>query len=157
MINIASLSIFFWRYALDTACYVLNKISSKSVNKIPYEMQTRHKMVLSHLRVWRCLTYIKWLKTNKLGLRSDKCLFVGYPKKIKGYYFYLTEEQKVFINNRTVFLKREFFSGGTDATKIEFGKVREVRKLAYTELDLIGESNSESVEAPLRRSNRVLY
>ena len=38
MMEFANLPIFFWRYALETACYILNKISSKSVDKTPYEI-----------------------------------------------------------------------------------------------------------------------
>ena len=92
MIGFASLSISFWRYACESACYILNKISSKPVSKILYEMWTVCKPALSHLRVWRCPAYVKHLKTDKLGPRSDKCLFVRYSKEIKGYYFYLADE-----------------------------------------------------------------
>ena len=55
-------------------------------------METGYKPALSHLKVWRCLAYIKCLKTDKLEPRYDKCLFVGYPKEIKGYYFYLADK-----------------------------------------------------------------
>ena len=48
------------------------------------------------------------MKTNKLGPKSDKYLFIRYPKEIKRYYFYLTDEQKVFVSNRTVFLEKNF-------------------------------------------------
>ena len=97
----------------------------------------------------------KYLKTNKLRPRSDKYLFVGYQKKIKGYYFYLTEEQKMFISNRTVFLENIFLGEGTNAIKIELNKVCKVEIPTHTESDLIEESNPESVEVPLRRSDRV--
>ena len=51
MMDFATLPIFFLGYALETIYYILNKISSKSVNKIPYEIWSGHKPVLSHLRV----------------------------------------------------------------------------------------------------------
>ena len=78
------------------------------------------------------MAYVKCLKIDKLGPRFDKCLFVGYPKKIKGYYFYLAEEQKMFVSNRIIFLEREFLSEGTDAIKIELDKVNEVEKSTHT-------------------------
>ena len=81
---------------LESACYLLNKVPSKSVTKISYEIWIGRKPVLSHLRVWGCPTYVKRLITDKLGPRSDKCYFIGYPKETKGYYFYLVDEQKVF-------------------------------------------------------------
>ena len=70
-----------------------------------------------------CSAYIKRLKTDKLGPRSNKCLFVGYPKEIKRYYFYLADEQKVFISNRTIFLEKEFLRKGTNVSKIELDEV----------------------------------
>ena len=69
-------------------------------------MWTRRKLVLSHLRIWGCPTYVKCLKTDKLGPRPDKCLFVGYPEETKGYFFYLADEQKVFVSNRSLSRKR---------------------------------------------------
>ena len=126
MMDFVTLPISFWGYALSTVCYVLNKVSSKSVNKIPYEIWTGRKPMLSYLRVWGCPTYVKCLKTDKFGSRSDKYLFVGYSKEMKAYYFYLIEEQKVFVSNKVVFLEREFFYERIDATKIELGEVREV-------------------------------
>ena len=92
MMGFASLPISFWRYALKITRYILIKVPSKSVDKTSYEIWTGCKLVLSHLRVWGCPTYVKCLKTDKLGLKFDKCLFIGYPKKIKGYYFYLIAE-----------------------------------------------------------------
>ena len=82
MMRFASLLIYFWRYALEIACYVLNKVSSKSVTKIPYEIWIGCKPTLSHLRIWDYLAYIKYLQTDKLGPRFDKCKFIGYSKKL---------------------------------------------------------------------------
>ena len=70
------------------------KVPSKSIDKTPYEIRTRHKLVLSHLRVWGCPAYVKRLKTDKLRLKSDRYLFVEYLKKTKGYYFYLTVNKR---------------------------------------------------------------
>ena len=77
-------------------------------------------------------------------------MFVGYPKKIKGYYFYLAVEQKVFISSRIVFLEKEFLGKGANACKIELDEVHEVERTTHIELGSIGDSNSEPVEAPLR-------
>ena len=45
--------------------------------------------MLSHLKIWGYPAYVKHLKTDKLRPKFDRCLFVGYPKKTKEYYFYL--------------------------------------------------------------------
>ena len=59
MMGFASLLIFFQGYALESACYILNKILSKSLSKTSHEMWIGHKPALSHLRVWGCPAYIK--------------------------------------------------------------------------------------------------
>ena len=161
MMDFSSPSIFFQGYALESACYVLNKVPSKSMNKLPYEIWTGHKSVLSYLRIWGCPAYIRHLKIDKLRSRSDKCIFMGYPKETKGYYFYLADEQKIFISNKAHFLEKKFFSKGISASKIEFDKVRRVEKPTQssesTELDCI-ESNPKSIiDVPLRRSDRVSH
>ena len=157
MIDFVSLPISFWGYALETTCYILNKVPSKSVDITLYEIWTGCKPMLSHLKVWGCPAYIKHLKIDKLGPKSDKYLFVRYPKKIKGYYFYLTEESKVFVSNRTVFVKKRFLEKRTNASTIELAKVYEVEELTHTESNLIEESNPEPVEALLKRFDRVPY
>ena len=113
--------------------------------------------MLSHLRVWGCLAYVKHLKTDKLGPKSDRCLFVGYPKETKRYYFYLDAEQKVFVSSRIDLLKKKFLGEGANVCKIKLDEVHEVEGSIHTELDLIGESNSEPIEVPLKRSGRVPY
>ena len=107
---------------------------SKSVDKTPYEIWTGHKPVLSYLRVWGCPTYIKHLKIDKLGPKFDRCLFVRYPKKTKGYYFYLTAEQKMFVSSWAVFLEKEFLGERANTCKIELDKVHELERLTHTEL-----------------------
>ena len=82
--------------------------------------------MLSHLRVWGCPSYVKCLKTDKLGLKFDRYLFVGYPKKTKGYYFCLAAEQKVFVSSRTIFLKKKFLGKGANAYKIELDEVYKI-------------------------------
>ena len=94
MMEFAGLPISFWGYALESAYYILNRIPIKSIAKTPYEIWTGHKPTFSYLRIWGCPAYVMHLEIDKLGQRSDKCLFVGYPKESKGYYFYLPEKQE---------------------------------------------------------------
>ena len=86
-------------------------------------MWTRCKPLVLHLRVWGCPTYVKHLDSDKLSPRSDRCLFIGYPKETIGYFFYLKDEQKVFVALRAIFLEKGFLGEGTVASKIELGEV----------------------------------
>ena len=95
---------------------------------MPYEKWIGRKPVLSHLRIWRYPAYVKHLITDKLRPRSDKCNFIRYPKEIKGYYFYLADEQKIFVSLKAIFLEKEFLGEGTIASKVELEEVRQVKK-----------------------------
>ena len=158
MMGFAELPVSFWGHALESACYILNRGSSKSIVKTPYEIWTGRKPTLSHLRVWGCLAYIKHLQSDKLGPKSDRRLFVGYPKESKGYYFYLSKEQRLFIVLRATFLKKEFLREGTEASKVELREVQQIEEPTHswtaTKSALI-RSNTESIEDPIRRSGRV--
>ena len=62
------------------------------------------------------------LITDKLGPRSDKCYLIGYPKETKGYYFYLADEQKVFVSLKAIFLEKEFLGKETVTSKVKLGE-----------------------------------
>ena len=104
MMSPTDLPFTFWGYALETAAFTLNRVPSKAVEKTPYEMWTGKRPSLSFLKIWGCEAYVKRQVSNKLEPKSDKCLFVGYPKETKGYYFYNPIENKVFVARNGVFL-----------------------------------------------------
>ena len=62
------------------------------------------------MKVWGCKAFVKRLVSDKLGPKSDKCYFVGYPKETKGYWFYNPAENKIVVARTTVFLERELVS-----------------------------------------------
>ena len=51
--------------------------------------------------------------------------FMGYPKEIKGYYFYNASENKVFVTWDGVFLEREHISKGTSGSKVQLKEIQE--------------------------------
>ncbi|NEY13655.1 hypothetical protein DDE04_09140, partial [Bifidobacterium pseudocatenulatum] len=118
----ANLPDSFWGYALQTAALILNNAPSKSVERTPYEMWYGKRPKMSFLKIWGCEAYVKRLSSNKLGSKSDKCYFVGYPKETRGYYFYNPIEGKVFVARTAVFLEKEFLSKGTSGRKLEHGE-----------------------------------
>ena len=99
----------FWGYALETVVYLLNRVLSKSIEAIPYEMWYGKKPILSYMRIWGCPAYVMYIESDKLEAKSDKCLFVGYPNEIRGYYFYNPTEQKMFVLRHATFLEKDFF------------------------------------------------
>ena len=47
-----------------------------------YGIWTNKDPYFSHLKVWGCPAQKKQTLSNKLEVKSDRCLFIGYPKEI---------------------------------------------------------------------------
>nr|GEY66371.1 retrotransposon protein, putative, Ty1-copia subclass [Tanacetum cinerariifolium] len=100
MFNLTKLPLSFWDYALESlesVVRILNMVPTKNVDKTPYEIWHGKAPNLSYLKVWGCEAYVKRDSADKLHQRSIKCIFVGYPKKTMGYYFYFPPENKVIV------------------------------------------------------------
>ncbi|KAG8497104.1 hypothetical protein CXB51_008305 [Gossypium anomalum] len=97
MMSHADLPTSFWGHALETAIFTLNRVLSKSVQKMPYEMWTGKHPSMSFMKIWGCKAYVKHQTSTKLEPKSKRCIFVGYPKETKGYYFFNPTENKVFV------------------------------------------------------------
>ncbi|GJW38287.1 retrotransposon protein, putative, ty1-copia subclass [Tanacetum coccineum] len=97
MMNLTTLPLSFWDYALEFATRILNMVPSKKVDKTPYELWYGKVLNLSYLKVWGCDTLVKWDTTDKLQQRSIKCISIGYPKETMGYYFYFPPKNKIVV------------------------------------------------------------
>ena len=75
------------------------------------------------MKVWGCPAYVKQMMSDKLEAKSNKCLFVGYPKETIGYQFYNTLEQKVFVSKHVVFLEKKFLLKDS-GSKVEIEEVQ---------------------------------
>ena len=84
MMSLTNLPLSFWGYALETTTFTLNRAPSKSVEMTPYELWFGEKPKLSFLKVWGCDTYVKRLQPDKPEPKSEKCVFIGYPKETIG-------------------------------------------------------------------------
>jgi len=42
------------REALKTVVYLLNRVSSKTVTKTPYELWSKKSLSIRHLHIWNC-------------------------------------------------------------------------------------------------------
>ena len=89
----------------------------------PYELWFSKKPKLSFLKVWGCDTYVKRLQRDKLEPKSEKCVFIGYPKETIGYTFYHGSEGKIFVPKNGTFLEKEFLSKEVSGRKVELDEV----------------------------------
>ena len=66
---------------------------------------------------------MKKFQPDKLEPKSEKCVFIEYPKEAVGYTFYHRSEGKLFIAENGSFLEKEFLSKEVSGRKIELDEV----------------------------------
>ena len=93
---------------------------------------------MSFLEVWGCDAYVKKLQPDKLEPKSEKCVFIGYPRETVGYTFYHISEGKTFVAKNGSFLE-EFLSKEVSGRKLELDEV------IVPSLELASSSSEKSV------------
>ena len=66
---------------------------------------------------------MKKLQPDKLEPKSEKCVFIGYPKETVGYTFHHRSNGKIFVAKNGYFLEKEFLSKEVSGRKVEFDEV----------------------------------
>ena len=94
---LTDLPLLFWGYALETTAFTLNRAPSKSIEMTLYELWFSNKPKLLFLKVWSCDAYVKKFQPDKLEPKSEKCVFIEYPKVTIGYTFYHKSNGKLFV------------------------------------------------------------
>ena len=138
---------------METTANILNRVSSKTVSSIPYEIWRGKKPNLKYLKIWRYLAYVKRNFGHKLDARADKYLFVGYPRDSIGYLFFHPTEQKVFVSRHATFLEKEFILQKGSGRSIELGEVQEIQ-IDNSQPNHINKGEPEYT-TPIRRSDKV--
>ncbi|KAG8503242.1 hypothetical protein CXB51_001188 [Gossypium anomalum] len=87
------------------------------------------------MKIWGCKVYVKRQTSTKLEPKSERCIFVGYLKETKGYYFFNPTENKVFVARTGVFLEREFISRKRSGRKIKLEEIRESQDTTEPEIE----------------------
>ncbi|GKB30587.1 hypothetical protein Tco_0869988 [Tanacetum coccineum] len=72
MMNLTTLPLSFWEYALESAVRILNMVPTKKVDKTLYELWFGKVPNLSYLKVWGCEALVKRDTPDKLQQRSVK-------------------------------------------------------------------------------------
>ena len=121
--SLTDLPLSFWGYALKTAAFTFKRAPSKSVETTQSELWFGKKPKLSFLKVWDCDAYMKRFHPDKLKPKSEKYVFIGYPKETVGYTFYHKSEGKTFVAKFGVFLEKEFLSKEVSGRKVELDEV----------------------------------
>ena len=123
MMSLTDLPLSFWGYALETVAFTLNRASSKSLEMTLYDLWFSKKPKLSFLKVWGCDAYVKKFHPDKLKPKSEKYVFIGYPKETVGYTFYHRSKGTTFVAKNGSFLEKEFLSKEVSGRNVELDEV----------------------------------
>ena len=121
MMSLTDLPLSFWGYALETAAFTLNRAPSKSVETTPCELWFGKKPKLSFLKFG--VAMLIWKSFILIKLKSEKCVFIGYPKETIGYTLYHRSEGKIFVAKIGSFLEKEFLSKEVSGRKLELDEI----------------------------------
>ncbi|KAH9650254.1 hypothetical protein KPL70_026300 [Citrus sinensis] len=91
MLNENALPKYFWAEAVNTACYVLNRVLIRpNLNKTPYELWKDRKPNIGYFKVFGCKCFVLNTKDNlgKFDSKFDVGIFLGYSNSSKAYRVY---------------------------------------------------------------------
>src|SRR4051812_23563313 len=94
MINETNMAKHVWAEAINTTCYIQNRISIRAIlNKTPYELWKNRKPNISYFHPFVCVCYILSTEDhlNKFDSKAQKCFLLGYSEHSKGYRVYNTK------------------------------------------------------------------
>lgn len=92
-----------WGEALYTSVYILNRLSTDTLQCTPFEMWEKRKPDLKMLQIFGSTVYVKRLGTlKKLEERSKRLYMIGYAPN--GYRLWNTEEERIIIARDVKFL-----------------------------------------------------
>lgn len=116
MMSQTTLPLFLWGEALKTVAYILNRVPTKATIRTPYELWTKRKPSLNHIRVWGCPAEAKPYRPDerKLNTKTVSCYFVGYSERSRGYKFYDLTSKVFFETNSVKFFEDTLVPGGND-------------------------------------------
>ncbi|GJT34941.1 retrotransposon protein, putative, ty1-copia subclass [Tanacetum coccineum] len=134
MMNLTTLPISFWDYALESATRILNMVLTKKVDKTPYEMWYGNVPNLSYLKVWGCEALVKRDTPDKLEQRSVKCIFIGYPKETMGYNFYFPPENKIVVARYAEFFEKRLINQEINWRAVDLEEIQEQEDTLLSEI-----------------------
>lgn len=122
----------FWAEAINTACYLQNRLPSAAVDRTPFEIWFGRKPDMSHLRLFGSIGYVMVpsVKRKKLDLKAIKMTFVGYSNEHKAY--------------RMIDVKTGEMAISRDVRFIEFGENQ--KSEAHPQAELRESTNNPEIE-----------
>ncbi|GJY56426.1 retrotransposon protein, putative, ty1-copia subclass [Tanacetum coccineum] len=103
MMNLTTLPLSFWDYALESAISILNMVPTRK----------------------GCEVLVKQDMPDKLQQRSVKYIFIGYPKETIGYYFYFPPENNIVVARYVEFFEKNLMSPEVSGRVVEHEEIQD--------------------------------
>ncbi|GJR67423.1 retrotransposon protein, putative, ty1-copia subclass [Tanacetum coccineum] len=160
MMNLTTLPLSFWDYALESTTRILNMVPTKKVDKTPYELWYGKVLNLSYLKVWGCEALVKRDTPDKLQQRSVKCIFIGYPKEIMGYYLYFPPENKIVVARYAEFFEKNLITQEVSGRDMDLEEIHDEDTspseiTSEIPMEVEGFEPPQKEDIPIRRSERT--
>jgi transposase InsO family protein len=119
MLSSSNLPKSLWIEALKTTVYILNRVPTKAVPKMPFELWKGWKPSLRHMRVWGCPSEVRIYnpQEKKLDPRTISGYFIGYAERSKGYRFYCPSHSTRIVESRNAKFLENDLNSGSDQTR----------------------------------------
>ncbi|GJU53778.1 retrotransposon protein, putative, ty1-copia subclass [Tanacetum coccineum] len=158
--NLTTLPLSFWDYALESATRILNMVPTKKVDKTPYKLWYGKVPNLSYLKVWGCEALMKRDTPDKLQQRSVKCVFIGYPKETMGYYFYFPPENKIVVARYAEFFEKNLITQEVSGRAMDLKEIQDddtspSEITSEIPMEVEGFEPPQEEVIPIRRSERT--
>ena len=114
---------FFWTEALKTTVYILNRVLTKAILKIPFELLKGWKLILCHISIWGCPSEVRVYnpQEKKLDPRTINGYFIGYAERSKGYRFHCPSHNTRIVKSRNAnFLDNDLISGSDQSQNLVY-------------------------------------
>ena len=132
MIHARNLPKFLWAEALNTACFVLNRVVFMKKDVSPYELWFEKEPSYLELRVFGCEAYklIPYEHRRKWEPKSKKVIFVGYTNTAKNFRLYDPRTRRVEVS------KHVKFNELTNHTQVNSTEEEELQPKVIHKVDL---------------------
>jgi hypothetical protein len=148
MLNEKNLPNYFWAEAVATTVYIMNRTPTAVVHGMtPEEKFIGKKPNVSHLRVFGCIAYVHVPneKRSKLDPKVEKCIFIGYSSKQKGYRCFNPSTRKLQVSRDVVFDEMASWYSPLKAVEDEEARNGDVSSNVEKESQLINGPQKSSI------------
>ena len=100
----------FWGKAIETTIYFVNRSLNSAIGfKVPEKVWSGKPPSIDNLRIFVCVAYAQQ-REGKLDPRADKCVFLGYRDRVKGYRLWSRGSKgiKIIISRDVIFSENIF-------------------------------------------------